>query len=39
MKGFLKDMGLQVGAVIVLGLGLVVAVLVAGKLMPITPFF
>lgn len=39
MKGFLKDMGIQVGAVIVLGLGLMVAVLVAGKYAPSAPYF
>jgi hypothetical protein len=39
MKEFFKDMGIQVGAAIALGVGLVVALLVAGRFMPSAPFF
>lgn len=39
MKAFFKNMGIQIGAVIALGAGLVVVVLVAGRFMPSTPFF
>lgn len=39
MKAFFKDLGIQVGAVVVVAIGLVSALLAAGKFMPGTPFF
>lgn len=39
MKEFFQDLGIQVGAVVMVAIGLVSALLVAGKFMPSAPFF
>lgn len=39
MKAFFKDIGIQLGAVIVLGIGVLSAAFAAGQFMPHTPFF
>lgn len=39
MKDFLADIGIQVGAVIMLATNLVVVVLAATKFLPSSPFF